>query len=326
MKNKKFEFFIPTLSEVFSNGAKIDYRLLIRYFLILILIPHLFLSCKRPYPVFNETYSLNLIKKQLIFGPRYPGTEGHKKTLNFIYDELKRYTEEVEFQEFEYKRFNLTNIIAKFNYSNSNKTIILGTHYDTRKFADRDIHFDKRREPVPGANDGASGVALLLEIGRILKEASPEYNIIMVFFDAEDQGEIEGWDWCVGSSYFAQKIETVLDKNSIEYAIIVDMIGDKRLQIYKEENSYNTAPDLINKIWKIAYKFKYEEFKPNIKYKIVDDHIPLIKAGIKSVLLIDFDYPYWHTTYDTLDKVRGESLRCVGNVLLSLIYRREVGE
>jgi Zn-dependent M28 family amino/carboxypeptidase len=159
---------------------------------------------------------------------------------------------------------------------------------------------------VPGANDGASGVAILLELARVLPEDS--VPVWLVFFDAEDNGRIDTWDWILGSTEF-------VENNPVQpqAVVIVDMIGDADLNIYKEKNSNS---ELTNEIWNIAKSLEYDSvFFPEYKHSMIDDHTPFLRAGIPAVDIIDFDYPYWHTLQDTPDKVSGASLQAVGETL-----------
>jgi glutaminyl-peptide cyclotransferase len=173
-------------------------------------------------------------------------------------------------------------------------------------FADQDPDPSQHTNPVPGANDGASGVAVLLELARTLPEDTRP--IWLVFFDAEDNGNIDGWDWILGSREFVKN-------NSIqpEAVIVVDMIGDADLNIYKERNS---NPALTDEVWETAKGLGYEnKFIPQYKHSMLDDHMPFLQAGMPAIDIIDFDYPYWHTTHDTPDKVSAESLQVVGETL-----------
>jgi Zn-dependent M28 family amino/carboxypeptidase len=293
-----------------------------KFLKIFILLTFLLSSCdfsKKINPSFDEENSFSYLKKQVSFGVRFPGSSGHKKTAEFLEKELKKTADRVILQKFKYyakgKEYNLTNIIGIFE-GKSKEEILLGAHYDTRMIAEREKLIKDRKKPVLGANDGASGVAVLLELARLFKKFPPPYKIILVFFDAEDQGEIPGWDWCIGSKYFANNMEEF----SPSFAIIIDMVGDKDLQIYREMNSIKYASEIVDKIWEIGLSLNYPQFRPYPKYQIYDDHIPLNEKGIKSVLLIDFDYPFWHTLKDTLDKCDKKSLKIVGDVLLKLIY------
>jgi Zn-dependent M28 family amino/carboxypeptidase len=173
--------------------------------------------------------------------------------------------------------------------------------------ADQDPDPNNRNQPVPGANDGASGVAVLLELARVLPESTPK-SIWLVFFDAEDNGNIPGWDWILGSDSFVSELDV-----QPEAAIIIDMIGDSDLNIYREQNS---DQDLTDEIWAVAEDLGYpEQFINTTKHQMIDDHTPFIRAGIPAVDIIDFDYPYWHTIQDTPDKVSAQSLQAVGDTL-----------
>jgi len=242
------------------------------------------------------------VKYQLELGPRIPGSDAHKKTGEWITDKLKKFLWDVETQETTISGINIKNIIAK--RGSGNPWVIIGSHYDTRKFADNDPTMEERQNPVPGANDGASSTAILLELGRILP-IKPEKQIWLVFFDAED---ISGNAIALGSQYFVSQL--VGNPDSV---VVLDMVGDKDLNIYMEKNS---NPDLTKEIWDIATLLGHSQFIPSYKYTIIDDHIPFVNAGIKAVDIIDFDYPYWHTTEDTLDKISAESLKIVGDTII----------
>jgi Zn-dependent M28 family amino/carboxypeptidase len=210
----------------------------------------------------------------------------------------------VEVQKSEALGHPIQNIIAK--RTDEPPQIIIGAHYDSRMFADHDPDPSQHTNYVPGANDGASGVAVLLELARTLPNDAPP--IWLIFFDAEDNGDIEGWDWILGSGEFVRN-------NSIQprAVIVVDMIGDADLNIYKERNS---NPALTDEIWATAKNLGYEnKFIPQYKYSMLDDHTPFLRAGMPAIDIIDFDYPYWHTTQDTPDKVAAESLQAVGETL-----------
>jgi Zn-dependent M28 family amino/carboxypeptidase len=248
---------------------------------------------------------------QVSFGSRVPGTEGHAKLQEWAQDELESAGWQVEIQTSEALGHPIENIVARRN--DDAPHIILGAHYDTRMFADNDPDPAQHTNVVPGANDGASGVAVLLEMARSLPDET--VPVWLVFFDAEDNGRIEGWDWILGSREFVKN-------NSVQprAAIIVDMIGDADLKIYKERNS---NPDLTNEIWAVAKSLGLEDkFIPEYKHAMLDDHTPFLEAGIPAVDIIDFDYPYWHTIQDTPDKVSADSLQAVGKTLLVWIIQQ----
>jgi len=251
------------------------------------------------------------VQAQLAFGSRVPGTEGHTKIQEWIRQELEKAGWQVEVQESQALGHPVENIVAK--RGDASPQIIIGTHYDTRMFADQDPDPAQHTNYVPGANDGASGVAVLLGLARSLP--SDTVPVWLVFFDAEDNGNIEGWDWILGSREFVKN-------NPVQprAAIIVDMIGDADLNIYKERNS---NPDLTDTIWAAAKGLGYEsKFIPEYKHSMLDDHTPFLQAGIPAVDIIDFDYPYWHTVQDTADKVSAESLQAVGETLYAWVMQQ----
>lgn len=251
------------------------------------------------------------VETQVAFGARIPGSEGHAKVQEWMREELESAGWQVEVQESETLGHPIQNIVAK--RGDASPQIILGAHYDTRMFADNDPDPAKHSLPVPGANDGASGVAVLLELARVLPDDT--VPVWLVFFDAEDNGRIPGWDWILGSREFVRN--NPLQPQAV---VIVDMIGDSDLNIYKERNS-DLA--LTGEIWTVANSLGYGNvFIPEYKFSMLDDHTPFLEAGIPAVDIIDFDYPYWHTVQDTPDKVSAESLQAVGEILHAWVIGR----
>ncbi len=213
----------------------------------------------------------------------------------------------MEIQKTEMLGHPIQNVIAK--RGSGKPWIILGAHYDSRLHANQDPDLAARELPVPGANDGASGVAALLELARVLPR-DIDGQIWLVFFDAEDNGNIEGWDWILGSRAFADSLQSKPDG-----VVVLDMIGDADLNIYLEGNSDSA---LSAEIWQQAAELGHEDvFINSVKYSMLDDHSPFLARGIPAVDIIDFDYPYWHTRADTLDKISANSLQAVGETLLA---------
>jgi Zn-dependent M28 family amino/carboxypeptidase len=246
------------------------------------------------------------VVEQASMGPRTPGSPGHDRVKEYILSELSAAGWSAEVASAQYLGQEVENIIAK-RHPDSPPGIIIGAHYDTRFTADRDPDPGKRTLPVPGANDGASGVALLLELARVLDEKSSD-QVWLVFFDAEDNGKVPGWEWIMGSSVFVSSLKLMP-----KAAVIVDMVGDADLNIYYEKQSDAL---LSGQIWEQAAELGYaEQFIPIQKHTILDDHIPFIRMGIPAVDIIDTDYPYWHTTEDTVDKISASSLGAVGRTL-----------
>jgi Zn-dependent M28 family amino/carboxypeptidase len=239
------------------------------------------------------------------FGPRTPGSEAHEKAIDYFRSELQKYNWQVEVQIVEVNGHTLKNVIAR--RSDMPPQIILGAHYDSRLMADKDPDPQKQKEPVPGANDGASGTAVLLELGRVLPSNS--VPIWLVFFDGEDQGHIPGWvEWSLGARGFVTELS--LKPRAV---VIVDMVGDTNLNIYKEKQS-NIR--LTNEIWDVAKSLGFGEyFRDETKYTITDDHVPFLQANIPAVDIIDIEYRFWHTSYDTPANVSAQSLGVVGSTL-----------
>jgi Zn-dependent M28 family amino/carboxypeptidase len=269
-----------------------------------------FLTQPEPAP-FDGQRALSHVETQMSFGPRITGSAGHAQAVEWMRVELSNAGWDSHIQSGEMLGHTIQNVIA---YRGEDlPKIILAAHYDTRIFADKDPDPLKQLEPVPGANDGASGVAVLLELARVLPADS--IPIWLVFFDAEDNGRIQGWDWILGSQVFVAELDF-----RPEAVVIVDMIGDADLNIYKERTS---DQQLVDEIWAVAGDLGFEAaFIPEPKYSILDDHTPFLQAGIPAIDIIDFDYPYWHTTSDTVDKVSAESLEIVGTTLQEWIARR----
>ena len=298
----------------------------------------LFLQCSRSStPDFSGDRAFDYLQKQCQLGPRNPGSEGHEKARNYLLDILKSYTNLVKEENFSFsakggstapsgqagridslkrKEFNSTNIIASF-YPEETKRVLLCAHWDSRPFADQEKDSSLHSQAILGANDGASGVAVLLEIASIISKKKPKWGVDVVLFDAEDYGsEQSGIDYCLGSKYFAKN----LGEYRPFFAILLDMVGDKDLAIYKEGYSQLYAERVNNLIWKTAFELKIENFKDSVKHFIVDDHLSLISAGIPCADLIDFDYPYWHTLSDTPDKCSPRNLEKVGKVITKILY------
>ncbi len=255
---------------------------------------------------------------QVNLGPRIPNSQAHDQVVAWIQGELSKAGWAVEQQSCaNCEKLPITNIIGK--RGSGKPWIILGAHYDSRLLADQDPDPAKRSQPVPGANDGASGVAVLLELARTLP-ANLDKQIWLVFIDAEDDGDINGYDWLLGSRWFVQQLtQTYSKENYPDAAIIIDMIGDKNLDLFYETNS-NAA--LNQEIWKTASNLGYTQFTPRSKFNMLDDHTPFLEAGIPAVDIIDFDFPPWHTTSDTADQVSAESLNAVGSTLLSWLINK----
>ncbi len=258
--------------------------------------------------------------------PLLPGSENSKEFLEYAKKTLENSLWSVEIQSWEHtNRITLNNLIAKKSNQNNNfkGIIVLGAHYDARAWADKDPDRNKRKDPVPGINDGGSGVVVLLELARIVS-ISEGYEVWIVLFDAEDQGGISGWKggqsgWIIGSTYFVKSLSDS-DKNRLKLAVILDIVGDYNLNLHKERSSDDQQ---TNKIWDLANELGYgENFLDQTGSSIIDDHRPFINAGIPAVDIIQqrskdgYDFFKWHhTTNDTIENVDRKSLSKVGRTM-----------
>lgn len=247
------------------------------------------------------------VLEQCALGPRPTGSLANRAAGDAIIAHLQQWDWAVETQEFPYRGTTVRNIIGR---AGSGPVVIVGAHYDTRRAAD----MEDPSQPVLGANDGASGVAVLMELARTLDKDRLQNEVWLAFFDAEDNGNLDGWEWCVGSKYMAENL-TVRP----EAMVLVDMVGDADQQFYFEHNS---DPALMQDLWQIAATLGYTDtFIAEYRWTVYDDHVPFARQGIPAADIIDFDYPYWHTTRDTPDKVSPQSLERVGRVLETWLER-----
>lgn len=291
-------------------------------------------------PPFNSRRALDLIRKQLSFGSRSIGRPGHESAKLFLERELRRHADRIVLQKFRWRDFELTNIIGwvcaeKIPARESPTdppgpggpcpgaagkwpTVLLAAHWDTHPYASRDPDRSRRRLPVPGANDGGSGTAILLELARGMRRVRPPRNVLIVLFDGEDYGL--GDQWVIGSKHFAQTWTRDRKNPRPDFGILLDMVGDRDLNIHVEGLSAQRAPGVVKKVLAAAKRVGARSFHPNVKHSVLDDHVSLNDVGIPTVDIIDFDYPPWHTSRDTLDKVSPRSLEEVARVVAEVIY------
>jgi glutaminyl-peptide cyclotransferase len=258
---------------------------------------------------FSGDDALSLARQFLEFGPRVSGTEANRKAGDWIIAEITRDGWTTFLDEGSYMDTPVRNIAgAKGN----GPVILLGAHYDSRRCADQPQ--GGCAEAVLGANDGASGVAVLLELARTLEPDWQNRQVWLVFFDAEDNGGLYGWDWIAGSRQFARLVQDRRAAGTeFEAMILLDMVADADQQFYYEGNS---DPAIREEIWSTAKQLGFESFfLPSVRFTMIDDHIPFRELGIPAVDIIDFNYPYWHTTGDTLDKISAQSLERVGRTV-----------
>ncbi len=281
-------------------------------------------SAGAPYPRFDGSAAYELVQRQVDFGPRVAGTQGHRAMAAWIEEYLRERADTLIVQRFTHVSVDgdslpMRNFLARFRPTASRPLLLLA-HWDTRPMADAAYDQADRAKPVPGANDGASGTAILLELANLLAQAPPPRAVDILLVDGEDYGDFAvGEDVFVGSRYFAANLP---DGYRAEYGVLLDMVGDRDLDIYVEGNSNRLAPEVVDRVWNIARRLGFGDiFHRETRHTVNDDHIPLNDAGIPTIDVIDFDYDYWHTPEDTPDKVTASSLGAVGTVMARLIYR-----
>jgi len=269
---------------------------------------------------FDGDKALAHINRQVSFGPRtLDNPKAKAETLSFIADYLQPLATKLIVQPFSANGISGNNVWASFINSkpHSNQRIMLGAHWDTRPISDQESDSSKQHLPTTGANDGGSGVAVLLELARIFAANPPPISVDLVFFDLEDMGNIDNLPFAIGARAFVKRNRFYRPSGGV----IVDMVCDKNLSIPQELYSKTQATELVNKLWEIAAQQEATVFSENQGAYIQDDHLPFLEANIPVVDLIHYPFPdYWHTSEDTLDKCSSDSLRQVGNVLLSLVY------
>ena len=279
-------------------------------------------KAKSPVREFDGARAFGYLEQQMRFGPRIPGTPGHEQTGEWILAQLQARADTVIVQEISHRTargqtLRLRNFFARFRPDAAERVLLLA-HWDTRPFADQSANLAAQRQPVPGASDGASGVAVLLGVADALKANPPSLGVDLLFVDGEDYGNFaDSNDVLIGSRWFAAHQPAGYPPL---FAVLFDMVGDKNLTIYVEGYSQTGAPEVVERVWRTADRLGYAEvFVPQVKHSLTDDHISLQRAGIHAIDVVDFDYPYWHTTEDTLDKVSAASLQIVGDVAVALV-------
>jgi glutaminyl-peptide cyclotransferase len=279
---------------------------------------------QRARTAFDGATALTYVKTQLDFGPRIPNTDGARKCGDWIIARMRADADTVVVQAFSYttadgKTLALRNILARFRPQATDRVLYV-THWDSRPVADDDPDATKREEPMPGANDGASGVALFVELADVLKRTPPNVGVDLLFVDGEDYGQFEpkDRDVLIGSTYFAAHLPSA--NYQPLYGVLFDMIGQRDLAIYEEGNSVQRAPEVVQRVWQTADDLGYSDvFIPRTRYTITDDHVPLLDAGLRVIDVIDYDYPVHHTTHDTLDQLSARSFQIVGDVATRLV-------
>ena len=285
----------------------------------------------RNVPKFDENNAYNLVQKQVDFGYRWPGTKAHGQLVEFLADELGKYTDDLIRQEFKVdfldeKNVTATNIIGVVN-PEYKKRILLCAHFDTRKIAEKDDDPNLQNDPILGADDGGSGVGVLLEIARLIKENGIDIGVDFVLFDAEDNGT-DGQGWCLGSKYWGKNPH--VSNYKAQFGILLDMVGAKNAVFNKEGNSYQSAGKELNKIWKLAQAIGYGNyFQDKVMGGIEDDHVHVMRHRQFPVVDI-INIPnedgesvfghYHHTHKDNMDIIDKNTLKAVGKVVTAVVY------
>lgn len=280
----------------------------------------LLLALTRPAPSavtprsFDQERAFQDLRQQCDFGPRVPGARAHAQCADWLVTQLKPLADTVTRQQFTAKvggkQLRLANLIATFN-PQATRHVLLCAHWDSRPRAECDPDPKTRSRPILGANDGASGVAVLLGIARALKTHPPTQRVTLVFFDGEDYGT-DAETMFLGSRHFAQQYAG----RPPDWGVLLDMVGDKDLRLPQEGISLERAPEVVARLWRAAARARSKAFVAKPGQAVLDDHVMLLDRGIPCIDIIDFTYPYWHTTADTPDKCSPESLGQVGKAVL----------
>lgn len=276
-----------------------------------------------PKTAFSGARAMEYVRTQLDFGPRVPGTEPHRRTGDWIVAQMRQRADTVIEQRFSHVNANgdtlpMRNILARIKPGETQRVLYVA-HWDTRPISERASNPADRATPVPGANDGASGVALLMAVADVLKNAPPTWGVDLLFVDGEDYGDFTaGRDVLIGAKYFAQHLPAP-DYRPL-FGIVWDMIGDANLGIYQEGHSVRRAPEIVSRVWQTAADLGYTGyFVPRVGGSITDDHLPLLDAGLRVIDVIDIEFTAHHTPFDTIDKVSERSLQIVGDVAVRLL-------
>lgn len=276
---------------------------------------------------FNGSAAYNYAKAQVDFGPRVPGSPAAKQAGDWIIRQMRARADTVIVQAFTYttadrKKLPLRNILARFRPELSERVLYI-THWDSRPISESAATEAEKKMPVPGANDGASGVGMFVALGDVLKKTKPNVGVDLLFTDGEDYGQFgpPEVDVLIGAKYFATHLPSPNYKPL--YGVLWDMIGDKDLRIPYEMYSFQQAPEVVSRVWQTAADLGHGDvFVQESGGQIVDDHIPLLNAGLRVIDVIDLTYPPHHTPHDTMDKISAKSLATVGDVAAALVTRK----
>jgi len=279
-------------------------------------------------PRFDGPSALALVERQVAFGPRIPGSAGHADQLAWMRSTLDSLADDLLVDSFTVvasaaDTLHLTNLVARFKPAETRRILLL-THWDTRPISDQAREPERRGIPVPGANDGASGTAVLMGLARLFRGQPPPMGVDLLFVDGEDYGPTTT-DMFFGSERYANQLPQPGTPGRPVYGVLLDMVGDVEARFPVEGYSAQYARPVVNKVWGTARRLGYADaFPESVGVDIGDDHLPLIEAGLPTADVIDFSYgpgnAWWHTPEDTPDHVSAASLEMVGEVMAELIY------
>jgi len=294
-------------------------------------------------PKFSRDSAYQYIEKQVNFGPRVPNSKAHKACKNWLVSKFKGFGAEVIEQDFDAKAYNGTilngtNIIAQYN-PEAKKRLIFAAHWDSRHVADSPINEERKKDPILAADDGGSGVGVILEMARTLQINPVEkMGVDLILFDAEDYGDDDRNNpnmdsWCLGSRYWSKHLHKSGYK--AKYGILLDMVGSKGATFPKEGKSMRFAPQIVEKVWKLAQAKGYSNYFTNNSREVgIDDHVPVnLNTNIPMIDVINMSQEtqtgfgvHWHTHNDNMDIISKKTLRVVGQTMLEVVYREEAGK
>ena len=275
---------------------------------------------------FSGSAAYGYAKAQVDFGPRVPGSAAAKKAGDWIVAQMRSRADTVIVQTWTHttaagKKLPMRNILARFRPELAERVLYI-THWDSRPISESANTEAERKLPVPGANDGASGVGLFVALGDVFKTQTPTVGVDLLFVDGEDYGEFgpPEVDVLIGSKYFASHLPSP-DYKPL-FGVVWDMIGDSDLRIPYETHSFQRAPEVVARVWQMAAELGYGGvFVQESGGPVTDDHIPLLNAGLRVIDVIDLVYAPHHTPQDTMDKISAKSLSIVGDVATALVTR-----
>jgi len=269
---------------------------------------------------FDGDRAYQYLVDQCKIGPRISGTDGNRKLQKMMSEHFSSVGAQVRFQAFAARHpisgdaVEMVNVVASFSPDRPRR-VLIGAHFDTRPNPDKEPNPRNRSKPFLGANDGASGVAVLMELANLMDQLTTTVGVDLVAFDGEELVYDEQGEYFLGSTHFAQQYRRSAGQAKYAAAIVVDMVGDKSLEICPDVEGNTRAPQLRQSVWAVAKKLRASGFKENRTYDVRDDHLPLLDVGIPAIDLIDFNYPHWHLASDLPDKCSPASLAQVGGVL-----------